>query len=433
MRLFLLILFFIGELTFAQQEKSSHDSLNVTNRTLILKSGLNIVDSAGERSIFNVFNNFEQAAFSNNFNIELEYRFSKFFSLASMLSFNKWKANKGVIDRLTIAEDQNYSGLDLDLKYYYGEILGFNQNDWLGLYLHGGVGIIEQAGNPGASLNFGSGANFWFSNKFGLNINGTGKWLLNNEDNLYSSNHIQYSVSLMYRFFEHDNDNDGVRNKVDDCPNVPGIKENNGCPEIIQEIEVDSDGDFVLDSVDDCPKIKGSLTNNGCPLPDSDNDGIIDAADECPNVPGIQYNNGCPYKNSNISPEKNVSTEEVVALDDRNLELNSLSKTIFFNSANYNFRQDAYPILFKIVQIIKQYPDSVFRIEGHTDSVGSYEANKLLSQLRINAVQNYLINSGGISKKQLITEAFGEIKPIASNLLKEGKKLNRRVEIIRIK
>ena len=137
----------------------------------------------------------------------------------------------------------------------------------------------------------------------------------------------------MYRFVEHDNDNDGVRNKIDECPNTPGIKENNGCPEIIQIIEVDSDGDFVFDSVDDCPKIKGSATNNGCPLPDSDNDGITDAADECPNTPGIESNNGCPYKTS--TPK--------MPIEDRNTDLNSLSRKILFDSGNYNFRQEAYP------------------------------------------------------------------------------------------
>jgi len=422
MKFFSMILFFVGGLVIAQPQQLPEDSVNAINRALILKFGLNLVDSTGDKSPFNIFSDFDEMAFSNNFNIELEYRFSKLVSFAGILNTNKWKANKGNIDGIMITEDYNYLSIDLDLKYYYGEALGWSdQNDWLELYLHGGVGIAKQAGNSGASLNFGPGANFWFSNKLGLNINGTGKWLLNHGDNLYSSNHFQYSVALMYRFVEHDNDNDGVRNKIDECPNTPGIKENNGCPEIIQIIEVDSDGDFVFDSVDDCPKIKGSATNNGCPLPDSDNDGITDAADECPNTPGIESNNGCPYKTS--TPK--------IPIEDRNTDLNSLSRKILFDSGNYNFRQEAYPVLLEMVRIIKQFPDSVFKIEGHTDSAGSYETNRRLSQTRINSVRNYLIDCG-IPVENIITEAFGETRPIASNLLKEGRELNRRVEIIRI-
>ena len=70
------------------------------------------------------------------------------------------------------------------------------------------------------TLNVGPGVNIWFSDQFGLNLNGTGKWTLNKEE--YNTNHFQYSTSLMYRFAsrDKDDDNDGVRNKVDDCPNV---------------------------------------------------------------------------------------------------------------------------------------------------------------------------------------------------------------------
>ena len=104
------------------------------------------------------------------------------------------------------------------------------------------------------TLNFGPGANFWISDQFGINLNGTGKWSLNNGDHLYTHNHFQYSASLMYRFIDNDDDNDGVKNKVDDCPNVPGVAENNGCPEESN----DRDGDGVVDAIDKCPDVYGS-------------------------------------------------------------------------------------------------------------------------------------------------------------------------------
>ncbi len=225
----------------------------------------------------------------------------------------------------------------------------------------------------------------------------------------------------MYRFVEYNDDNDGIINKLDECPKVFGVEKNDGCPEVTEIIEIDSDGDSVFDSVDKCPKTLGLPTNNGCPLHDTDNDGIVDVADKCPNTPGIESNNGCPYK----APTPNTSIEG------RDTDMNNLSSKILFDSSNYNFKQEAYPVLLEIVQTMKLYPNSVFKIEGHADSTGSYEYNRRLSLNRANSVRNYLIDSE-IPAENIITEAFGETKPIASNLLIEGRKLNRRVEVIRV-
>ena len=442
MKKFTLLLFFIGGLVSTQAQELSNDSINEFHRTLILKLGVNLVDSTGDNDPFSAFSDFDQMAFSNNYNVELEYRFSKWFSLGAIWSANKWKANKGNIDGIIVNTDQNYLAIDLDLKFYYDEAFDwFDRNDWAELYLHGGVGAVTQGGNAGVSLNFGPGANFWISDQFGVNLNGTAKWHLSHGDKQYGTNHFQYSASLMYRFINNDDDNDGVKNSVDDCPNVFGVAANNGCPEesndrdgdgvvnaldkcpdvygadngCPQPVEVDTDGDGVFDSADNCPKIKGLPTNNGCPLPDSDNDGIVDSADKCPTVPGLESNNGCPFEE---------------AIDS---ELSIMSEEILFDTGNANFRQDSYPTLIKIIQIMKQYPDVQFKIEGHTDSVGSFESNRRLSQTRANAVRNYLINGGVPSENIISSEGFGEIKPIASNLTKEGRRKNRRVEIIRIK
>jgi len=435
------------------QESMSQESINETHRALILKLGVNLVDSSGQENIFAAISDFDQMAFSNNYNVELEYRFSKLFSLAAALSNNKWKANKGKIDGINITSDVKYLAIDLNLKYYYDEALGgwFDQNDWAEFYLHGGAGTAYQGNNAGVTLNFGPGANFWISDQFGINVHGSGKWHLKHGDKLYGTNHFQYSASLMYRFIDNDDDNgdddnDGVKNKVDNCPNVPGVALNNGCPEEINDRdgdgisdaiddcpdvygttdvgcpkivkEADTDGDSVLDSVDKCPKIIGLPTNNGCPLPDTDNDGIVDSADKCPNVPGVESNNGCPY--------------EGIEIGTTDTNLNIVSKGILFNSGNANFRQDSYPVLIKVVEMMKQYPEAKFKIEGHTDSSGRYDSNKRLSQTRANAVRNYLISSD-IPSENLDAEGFGETRPAASNLTKEGRRLNRRVEIIRIK
>lgn len=93
-----------------------------------------------------------------------------------------------------------------------------------------------------------------------------------------------------------DKDKDGVRNKLDKCPDTPLLVsvDKNGCP-------IDSDGDGVPDYLDQCPNTlaEGYATVDefGCPA-DADNDGVPDYLDKCPDTPveavGYIDNNGCP-------------------------------------------------------------------------------------------------------------------------------------------
>ena len=85
-----------------------------------------------------------------------------------------------------------------------------------------------------------------------------------------------------------DKDQDGIENKTDQCPEIAGPLENNGCP------WPDTDSDGIIDKDDACPTVAGPAENNGCPWPDTDGDGILDKDDACPTVPGLPEYNGCP-------------------------------------------------------------------------------------------------------------------------------------------
>lgn len=81
-----------------------------------------------------------------------------------------------------------------------------------------------------------------------------------------------------------DSDNDNVADYLDKCAMSPGLAKLNGCP--------DQDKDDVADIDDACPEVPGLARFQGCP--DSDNDGIQDALDKCPNLKGLDRFNGCP-------------------------------------------------------------------------------------------------------------------------------------------
>jgi outer membrane protein OmpA-like peptidoglycan-associated protein len=81
-----------------------------------------------------------------------------------------------------------------------------------------------------------------------------------------------------------DTDGDGITDANDACPKEAGLKELNGCPDL--------DGDGIADKDDRCPDLKGTAAHDGCP--DTDGDGVIDPEDNCPDVAGVAALNGCP-------------------------------------------------------------------------------------------------------------------------------------------
>ncbi len=87
----------------------------------------------------------------------------------------------------------------------------------------------------------------------------------------------------VFRHIPRDSDNDAVSNKVDLCPDIPGIWAMKGCP--------DSDSDGITDDMDECPSQPGPVELNGCP--DRDGDGVADKDDRCPDHPGIISLGGC--------------------------------------------------------------------------------------------------------------------------------------------
>ena len=138
----------------------------------------------------------------------------------------------------------------------------------------------------------------------------------------------------------------------------------------------------------------------GAPL-DSDGDGVPDDRDQCPGTPRCATVNevGCwviegihfDFDKANIKPEY---------------------------TANLN----------QVADCFKQYPDIMFEIQGHTDSIGKAAYNQQLSERRANAVMEYFI-SQGVARDRLKAVGYGPTDPVASNDTDEGRAQNRRVQI----
>jgi outer membrane protein OmpA-like peptidoglycan-associated protein len=239
-----------------------------------------------------------------------------------------------------------------------------------------------------------------------------------------------------------DSDGDGVLDKDDACPTVAGLAELNGCP--------DSDGDGIIDSEDACPDVAGVAALNGCPdadgdgitdaedacpneagpkatngCPDADGDGIVDSEDACPNDAGPAATNGCPDRDQDGILDVNDNCP-----DKAGIELFDGCPTFVYYLP---FDQAEIPTnisntLDKLADYLKQNEGAEIKIEGHADNEGTTVYNKRLSMRRVQRAVKYLTDNG-VTASRIQTEAFGDTKPIADNTTEEGRAKNRRVEI----
>ncbi len=85
--------------------------------------------------------------------------------------------------------------------------------------------------------------------------------------------------------------------------------------------------------------------------------------------------------------------------------------------------------LFKVADSLQKYPNTTVQVVGHTDSDGAASYNQALSERRADAVADVL-RQGGVSYGRVRAYGRGESQPVASNLTSEGKRQNRRVEIV---
>ena len=86
-------------------------------------------------------------------------------------------------------------------------------------------------------------------------------------------------------------------------------------------------------------------------------------------------------------------------------------------------------LTFLAALILLIMPDQGVLIEGHTDSTGNAEYNLDLSQRRANSVLEFL-HSEGLKPRRLEAVGLGMQRPVADNHSAEGRKRNRRVEIV---
>lgn len=221
-----------------------------------------------------------------------------------------------------------------------------------------------------------------------------------------------------------DRDHDGVGDDRDVCVDVPQGAHADpmrpGCP------DPDADHDGVLDHDDACPEVPaGPLPDPnraGCPDGDRDGDGYVDSRDRCPDQ-AETFNNvadedGCPE----------AAAAPMVEIRSGMIELQG-NPVNFVTGSDHIVGRRSFEILDALVAVLRAHGEITrIDIQGHTDDVGSREANIELSARRARAVRTYLVDHG-VLVDRVVSHGLGPDRPIADNATVAGRATNRRVEV----
>lgn len=148
--------------------------------------------------------------------------------------------------------------------------------------------------------------------------------------------------------------------------------------------------------------------------------------DELDNMEELKDNLDHDFEEAEM--EDSIST----SIDQRGLVI-TLNNAILFDSGSAEIKPQYQESLIKIGNLINKVNNHI-RVEGHTDSrpivTSVYPSNWELSTARASRVVRLFVSECGISTKKIVAVGYGENKPVADNDTEEGRKKNRRIDII---
>ena len=130
-------------------------------------------------------------------------------------------------------------------------------------------------------------------------------------------------------------------------------------------------------------------------------------------------------------PEGYTSLDELLALPGNSLEgqKGMIGSDLLFEFNSAQLRDSARLSLMKVAMLIDRNPDMFCWIEGHTDTIGSDEANLDLSRRRAQSVKDWLTAALGITSEKIKVIPRGEAEPLVEAGDQNAQALNRRVEV----
>lgn len=307
------------------------------------------------------------------------------------------------------------------------------------------------------TLSPGFGVHFRITNNFGFEISSS----FNKAIDFGGITHLRHKAAIYIGIGDRDRDGDGIINRKDKCPKIPGLPEFNGCP--------DNDGDGIPDLEDKCPNEPGVKLNNGCPEKDEALDennlmsdknkelqlGVVSSTfsknttntkEESGNQEVLAENNSMSNKNKELQLEVVSSAFSKNTTNTKQESNNQISKDISNISFLINKKLDENRIIYfpagsikilgkknlvklrGIIKLITNQKDLKVLLEGHSSDDGDSLSNLELSRDRAIIIKQTLIDLG-TDPGRIKIKALGEEEPIFDNKSINGDRFNRSVLI----
>ncbi|MBL3657820.1 OmpA family protein [Fulvivirga sediminis] len=129
-----------------------------------------------------------------------------------------------------------------------------------------------------------------------------------------------------------------------------------------------------------------------------------------------------------IAEADSGSIKKVIELLPKGTERVMKLEKLIFGLGDDDITDASYEELNQLANMLLTNPEVIIQLEGHTDFRGNPKQNMKLSQRRVEAVKDYLIDKG-ISKKRIKTKAFGGTNPLSREDDDASRTNNRRVEV----
>ena len=307
------------------------------------------------------------------------------------------------------------------------------------------------------TLSPGFGVHFRITNNFGFEISSS----FNKAIDFGGITHLRHKAAIYIGIGDRDRDGDGIINRKDKCPKIPGLPEFNGCP--------DNDGDGIPDLEDKCPNEPGEKLNNGCPEKDEALDennlmsdknkelqlGVVSSTfsknttntkEESGNQEVLAENNSMSNKNKELQLEVVSSALSKNTTNTKQESNNQISKDISNISFLINKKLDENRIIYfpagsikilgkknlvklrGIIKLITNQKDLKVLLEGHSSDDGDSISNLELSRDRAIIIKQTLIDLG-TDPGRIKIKALGEEEPIFDNKSTNSDRFNRSVLI----
>ncbi|KSA14319.1 OmpA family protein [Maribacter dokdonensis] len=353
-----IFLLMLSSVTFAQDELQITAKDSIVQSSWIFGVGLNAVDDSGNvfDGIFNVGKEWNIVPFPSR--VSIGRYFKNGLGLEAIGAYNTYMEGN-IIDGNVISEDINYYSFDGRITYDLNKIIG--QTGWFDPYVGIGAGYTDANNKGRGTYSAVVGFRTWFSDRWGLDFNSSGKWAMSQADG--ATNHIQHAAGVVYQF--------GIEKGLS--------KRGEEKLELLAAIEKEKQRQ--QDSINEVNRLKDEALLAERLKKQQEADALAAA------------------KKAKIDA-LNKKKEEIKS------RIESLGNVYFaLNSSVVN--TSSKKVLDSLANVLDEIPTLKLKITSHTDSRGTSKYNDWLSQRRVDKTKAYLV-SKGISEDKLVAEAYGE-------------------------